>query len=75
MASAEQVAAAAEADDIEADVDAVIALCADERAAVRSLLVANAFLEAEVERLHGLISRGYARVFMGGNDPKPLPKP
>jgi hypothetical protein len=43
-------------------VDGAIAACGDDaRAAVRALLLANAYLEAEVERLADAVSRGYAR--------------
>jgi hypothetical protein len=46
---------------LEADVDAAIAICGgDPRAALRATLVANAYLEAEVERLT-TISTGLAR--------------
>lgn len=47
---------------IEAKVDEAIAVCGgDARAALRATLVANAFLEAEVERLTEAISIGFAR--------------
>jgi len=47
---------------LEADVDAAIAICdEDSRAALRATLVANAYLEAEVERLSEAISNGFAR--------------
>jgi hypothetical protein len=52
---------AAPADDLEAAVDSVIAACGDARAAVRTLLVANAFLTEELERVSAAVSRGYAR--------------
>ena len=39
-------------DDLESDTDAAIAACGgDARATVRALLIANAFLEAELARL------------------------
>jgi hypothetical protein len=48
--------------ELEAAVDAVVALCdGDERAALRALVAANDYLNAEVERLETLISNGYAR--------------
>jgi hypothetical protein len=48
--------------DLEASIQAVIAACdGDELAAVRALLVANCYLEAEVERLEKAVSRGYVR--------------
>ena len=44
------------------DVDAVIDLCdGDARAAVRVLILANAALEEELERLAHEVSRGYVR--------------
>ena len=47
---------------VEADVDAATAICGgDPRAALRATLVANAYLEAEVERLSEAISTGFAR--------------
>jgi hypothetical protein len=46
----------------EAEVDEAIAACGgDARAALRATLVANAYLEAEVERLTEAISTGFAR--------------
>jgi hypothetical protein len=49
-------------EDIEASVDAAIAACdGNPRAAVRALLLVNAYLEAELERLCDLISPGFAR--------------
>jgi hypothetical protein len=47
---------------LEAEVDEAIAMCGgDARAALRATLVANACLEAEVERLTEAISTGFAR--------------
>jgi hypothetical protein len=47
---------------LEAEVDEAIAICGgDARAALRAMLVANAYLEAEVERLAEAISTGFAR--------------
>jgi hypothetical protein len=47
---------------LEAEVDATIATCGgDSRAALRATPVANAYLEAEVERLTEAISTGFAR--------------
>ena len=47
---------------LEAEVDEAIATCGgDVRAALRATLVANAYLEAEVERLTEAISTGFAR--------------
>jgi hypothetical protein len=49
-------------DDLEASTQAVIAACdGDARAAVRALLVANSYLETEVERLEKAVSLGYVR--------------
>ena len=46
--------------DLEASIQAVIAACdGDALAAARALLVANCYLEAEVERLEKAVSRGY----------------
>jgi hypothetical protein len=48
--------------DYEESVDAVLALCDDDsRAALRTLIIANDFLHAEVGRLQALISNGYTR--------------
>lgn len=48
--------------DIEADVDTVIEMFGgDHRAAIRSLLIANEFLTAEVERARTAVSPGYVR--------------
>src|SRR2546422_733268 len=47
---------------LEAEVDEAIALCSgDVRATLRAALVANAYLEAEIERLTEAISTGFAR--------------
>jgi hypothetical protein len=47
---------------LEAEVDEAIAICGgDARAALRTTLVANAYLAAEVERLTDAISMGFAR--------------
>jgi hypothetical protein len=49
------------ADTLEADVDAVIATCGgDARAAVRVLLIAQAYYEAEIEGLEAAVSVGLA---------------
>lgn len=49
-------------DDWERSIDEVLAICdGDTRAALRTLLIANAYLDAEVERLQTLISKGYSR--------------
>ena len=47
---------------LEAEVDEAIAICGgDMRAALRATLIANAYLEAELERLTAAISTGFAR--------------
>jgi hypothetical protein len=47
---------------LEAEVDEAIALCGgDVRDALRATLVANAYLETEIERLTEAISTGFAR--------------
>jgi hypothetical protein len=47
---------------LEAEIDEAIATCGgDVRAALRATLVANAYLEAELERLTEAISTGFAR--------------
>ena len=47
---------------VEAQVDEAIATCGgDVRAALRATLIANAYLEAEIERLTEAISAGFAR--------------
>ncbi len=48
--------------DLEASVAEAIEACdGDLRATVRALIVANAFLEQELEQARALISRGYVR--------------
>ncbi len=47
---------------LEAEVKEAIVICGgDVRAALRATLIANAYLEAEVERLTDAISAGFAR--------------
>ena len=47
---------------LEAEVDEAIALCGGNvRAALRATLIANAYLEREVERVTEAISAGFAR--------------
>jgi hypothetical protein len=49
-------------DDLEVDVDTVIAACGGSlRAAIRALLIANEFLSAELERAKERQSMGYVR--------------
>ncbi len=48
------------AETIESDVDALIAACGDDpRAALRALIVANAYWEAECDRLAAALSVGF----------------
>ena len=47
---------------LEAEVDEAIATCGgDVRAALRATLIANTYLEAEIERLTEAVSTGFAR--------------
>ena len=47
---------------LEAEVNDAIATCGgDVRAALRATLIANAYLQGEIERLTGAISTGFAR--------------
>jgi hypothetical protein len=47
---------------LETEVEEAIALCrGDVRNALRITLIANAFLEAEIDRLNAQISTGFAR--------------
>jgi hypothetical protein len=65
-ASTEQwIEAESSAPDWEIEVDEAIRICGgDVRAALRVTLVANAYLESEVERLTKAISTGFARGHM-----------
>lgn len=50
------------ADELERDTDLAIEACGgDARAAVRALLIANAFLESELTKAQARTSVGYAR--------------
>jgi hypothetical protein len=52
----------ADADRLEAATDQAIKACGgDARDAVKALIVANEFLEAQVRELQGAVSHGYAR--------------
>jgi hypothetical protein len=52
----------ADADELEAAADQAIAACGgDAREAIKALIVANHFLETDMERLRAAASRGYAR--------------
>lgn len=47
---------------LEVEIEEAIALCAgDVRAALRATLIANAYLQDEVDRLSGAVSTGFAR--------------
>ena len=49
-------------DQLEAAAHQAIATCGgDPREAVKALIVANHFLETELEKLHAAVSTGYAR--------------
>ncbi|MGY4365428.1 hypothetical protein ACVW1A_001493 [Bradyrhizobium sp. LB1.3] len=49
-------------DDLEAAADQAIAACGgDAREAVKALIVANSFLEVQVDELRAAVSAGYAR--------------
>jgi hypothetical protein len=57
-----EAAEAVSTDDLERDVDTVIAACGVSlRAAIRALLIANEFLSAELERATERQSSGYVR--------------
>jgi hypothetical protein len=54
--------AQSDADQLEATADQAIAACGgDAREAVKALIVANAFLETDLEKLRAAVSIGYAR--------------
>lgn len=62
MSADPQMNAQPEADRLDTAVDQAIAACGgDSRAAIRALIVANEFYEAEYGKLVAKISRGYAR--------------
>jgi hypothetical protein len=51
-----------DADQLEAAADQAIAVCGgDARDAVKALIVANQFLETDLEKLRAAVSMGYAR--------------
>jgi hypothetical protein len=51
-----------DADQLEAAADQAIAACdGDAREAVKALIVANQFLETDLEKLKAAVSKGYAR--------------
>jgi hypothetical protein len=56
-----------EPDRLEAATEQAIAVCGgDARDAVRALIVANEFFEAQVEELRADVSKGYARGYHHG---------
>ena len=58
----QSIEAECSAPDLDAEVDEAIRMCGgDVRAALRAALVANAYLDAEVERLTEAVSTGFAR--------------
>jgi hypothetical protein len=60
-----------DADQLEAATDQAIAACGgDAREAVKALIVANQFLETELEKLRAAVSNGYARGKMLPRDRK-----
>ena len=59
---AQATPSSAEPDALEQEVNEAIALCDDDiRVALRATLVANAFLEAQVEQLSQAVSFGFTR--------------
>jgi hypothetical protein len=62
MPAAPETPAATAPADLDAAADQAIAACGgDAREAVKALLVANDFLEAELAELQAKVSKGYAR--------------
>jgi hypothetical protein len=60
-----------DADQLEAAADQAVAACdGDARDAVKALIVANAFLETDLEKLRAAVSMGYAR----GRPFEPVPR-
>jgi hypothetical protein len=63
-----------ELDRLEVAIDQAIAVCGgDMRSTIRSLIIANEFLEHEVKELFVAVSRGYARNRQRAT-PDPLPR-
>ena len=65
----------ADAIDLEGSVELVLSNCGgDFRAAIRALIIANCFLEQDMERLRVSVSTGYVRgrMRMVGADSRPL---
>jgi hypothetical protein len=64
----------ADAEALETATDQTIAACGGvARDTVKALLVANEFLEAEVEGLQAAVSKGHARAATGTEGSKPVP--
>jgi hypothetical protein len=62
MSAAKRSSEADPAATLEAEIDEAIALCGgDVRAALRAMLIANAYLEEQVERLTEATSSGFGR--------------
>lgn len=62
MTDAEQKQEAGTPIDFEAETDEAIALCdGDARTALKATLIANAYLESELERIVAMLSSGYGR--------------
>ena len=62
MSQASANAEQSETDQLEVAADETIAACGgNAREAVKALIVANAFLETELEKLRASVSTGYAR--------------
>jgi hypothetical protein len=63
MPAEPEIQPASEPDRFEAATDQAIAACGgDARAAVKVLIVANEFLEAQVSELQAAVSKGYVRL-------------
>jgi len=74
MADAAEARLTVPSAELEASVDAVVALCdGDQRAALRALVAANDYLNSEIERLQQLISNGYARGRSAGRRKSTVP--
>jgi hypothetical protein len=62
MSAHPKISAEAEAERLEAAVDQALSACGgDSRAAIRALIVANEFYEAEYSKLVDKVSRGFMR--------------
>ena len=53
--------AASSAPDIDAEVELALMICGDARAALKATLIANGYLEEELERVREMQSAGYGR--------------